>query len=279
MKRATRFHRRGLHESASRHYDEAVDMTEAFPPSDPRRTDARSQRAELRLLLGDYAGAEADYREIVAVERRGPSGPSPELANALNNLSVFYIDVDRASDAQGLLVEALEIRTALYGAESPLVAVLAQNLGDAKRRTRNYRPAEALFIRALQIYAKSGEKFMRETSIAQNNLAKVYRETHRPEQAEKNHVEAIRLSVRAGGDLNPDIGVFSRDLANLYTQQSRFDEAEGLYKGSIAILRDSLGEKSYQLSKTYRDYSAMLGAVGRRRDSASYSALADATGY
>ena len=62
-------------------------------------------------------------------------------------------------------------------------------------------------------------------------------------------------------------------------QEGRIDEAEGLYKGSIAILRNALGEKSYQLSKTYRDYSAMLQSVGRRRDAAYYTRRADETGY
>ena len=279
MKRAGRFHKRGLHESAARHYDEAVRTTEGFAPSDRRRVQSRAQRAELRLAMGDYAGAEADYKEIVTVERLRARGPSKDLANALNNLSVFYIDLERIPEADTLLAEALEIRRVIYGEDHPFVAVLMQNLADAQRRARNYSTAEALFVRALQIYVRSGEQFYREASIAQNGLAKVYRETRRAEDAEKNHLGAIRLSVKAGGELNPDVGVFSRDLANLYTQEARYDEAEGLYKGSIAILRDVLGEKSYQLSKSYRDYAAMLRTVGRRRESASYQRLADATGY
>ncbi len=253
--------------------------SEGFSATDPRRVEALSQRAELHLSMGKYAAAEADYKEIVAVERRRARGPSDELGNALNNLSVFYIDLDRIAEAELLLNEALAIRISIHGESHPFVAVLIQNLADAQRRARNYPTAESLSIRALQIYVKSGKQFYREASIAQNNLAKVYRETHRPQESEKNHLDAIRLSAKVGGELNPDIGVFSRDLANLYTQEARFDEAEGLYKGSIAILRDSLGEKSYQLSKSYRDYSAMLDGAGRRRESAAYKALADATGY
>jgi hypothetical protein len=73
--------------------------------------------------------------------------------------------------------------------------------------------------------------------------------------------------------------VFSRDLAALYTDQRRFSEAENLYRGSISILRDRLGNSSYQLSKSYRAYSAMLRDAGREREAAQYRERADATGY
>ena len=52
-----------------------------------------------------------------------------------------------------------------------------------------------------------------------------------------------------------------------------------LYALSISILREGLGESSYQLSKTYRSYSAMLNAAGRRQEATHYDGLADATGY
>jgi tetratricopeptide (TPR) repeat protein len=280
MKRAERFHRRNLIPSANRHYAEAIRSAQAFPPDDPRRSRALTQRAELRLAIGDYEGAEADYRAIIQVERlRARTRASLALSNGLNNLAVFLIDLDRIPEAEPLLTEALSNRIEIYGEDHPTVAVLLQTLADSQRRVRNYPAAEQLFVRALSIYAHSGKEFFRQAAIAQNGLARVFADTHRPDEAEKNHISAIRLSIKAGGEHNPDIGVFSRDLANLYTQEGRTEEAEGLYKGSIAILRDKLGEQSYQLSKTYRDYSKMLASVGRRREAAYFTARADATGF
>jgi tetratricopeptide (TPR) repeat protein len=280
MKRAARFHRRNLIPTASRHYAEAIRSAQAFPPGDPRRSRAHMQRAELRLSIGDYSGAEADYRDSIEVERlRARTRASRDLSNALNNLAVFLIDLERIPEAVPLLEEALRNRIEIFGEEHPAVAALLQNLADAQRRVGNYPSAERLFIRALAIYVHSGAEFLRQASIAQNGLARVFAEAHRPDKSEQNHMSAIRLSIKAGGENNPDIGVFSRDLANLYTQEGRTDEAEGLYKGSIAIFRNKLGEQSYQLSKTYRDYSKMLAAVGRRREAAYFSARADATGF
>jgi len=280
MGRAERFHRRNLIPTASRHYEAAIRSAQAFPPGDPRRSRAHAQRAELRLSIGDYAGAESDYRAIIENERqRARSRASLDLSNALNNLAVFLIDTQRVPEAVPLLQEAILIRVAIYGENHPAVAVLVQNLADTQRRTGNYEKAEELFVRALSIYVQSGTGYYRQAAIAQNGLALVFGATDRPDQAEQNHMEAIRLSSKAGGEFNPDIGVFSRDLANLYTQLGRTEEAEGLYKGSMAILRDQLGEQSYQLSKTYRDYSKMLASVGRRREAAQYQALAAATGY
>ena len=279
MARATRSHRQGRFESASQFYDSALATSQAFPPGDSRTRQTLSQRAEFRLSQGQYEGAERDYRAIIAAERSiSPSGGA-QLANALNNLAVFYLDLDRISEAETLLVEAIEIRTALYGSDHPYVAVLLQNLGDAERRAENYPVSEQLLLRALSIYARSGRDFWREASIAQNNLALLQGETGREHESETNHLDAIRLSIKASGARNSDVGVFTRDLATLYTDRGRLEEADELYRNSISILRAELGEASHQLSKTYRAYSEMLSAAGRSQEAAEYRERADATGF
>ncbi len=278
MARAARFQRRGIYPSAERFYTQAFEISQSFRPGDPRVIDTLSQRAEVRLARGQYAEAERDFRAIIERER-STRGRGAELANALNNLAVFYVDLDRIPEAEALLTEALEIRIAIYGGRHPFVAVLLQNLADAERRVENYENAEQLFVRALSIYALSGEKFYREASIAQNNLARVYGATQREEESERHHLDAIRLSIKARGERNSDVGVFTRNLAMLYTRQRRYDEAEGLYQGSISILRETLGNANYQLSKTYRAYSQMLLAAGRVSEAREYERRADATGY
>jgi hypothetical protein len=85
--------------------------------------------------------------------------------------------------------------------------------------------------------------------------------------------------MKVGGERNTDVGVFVRDLATLYTNQGRLGEADDLYRRSISILREGLGEVSHQLSKTYRAYSAMLSAAGRSREAAEYRRRADASGF
>jgi tetratricopeptide (TPR) repeat protein len=279
MNRAERFHRQGLYAAAEHQYGLALETSRSFGSGDPRIAKTHAQRAELRLSQGHYPGAEDDYKAVLAAERSRPRDRGAALANALNNLAVFYSDLDRISEAEALLSEAIEIRSEIYGSDHPFVAVLLQNLGDAERRAENYPTAEALLVRALSIYAVAGSAFYREASIAQNTLARVYRATHREQESEQNHLDAIRLSIKAGGERNTDIGVFSRDLAALYTQERRFYEAESLYRGSISILRDRLGSSSYQLSKSYRAYSEMLRATGREREAEQYRERADATGY
>jgi tetratricopeptide (TPR) repeat protein len=279
MARAKRFHRQGLYPSAEHQYGLALETSRSFGSGDPRIVETLTRRVELRLSRGHYRGAEDDYQAILAAERVNSRDRGEALANALNNLAVFYIDLDRIAEAEELLTEAVEIRTAIYGGGHPFVAVLLQNLGDAERRAENYATAEALLVRALSSYQAAGKVFDREASIAQNTLARVYRATDRDQESEQNHLDAIRLSIAVGGERNTDVGVFMRDLAALYTKQRRFSEAENLYRGSIEILRERLGDSSHQLSKSYRAYSAMLRAAGRGQEAARYRERADATGY
>jgi tetratricopeptide (TPR) repeat protein len=276
---ATRSHRQGRVESASEWYERALATSRAFPPGDPRTLQTLAQRAELRLSQGQYAAAERDYREIIDAERSRFPQDGVRLANALNNLAVFYLDLDRIHEAETLLVEAIEIRTAIYGGDHPYVAVLLQNLGDAERRAGNDPVAEGLLLRSLSIYARSGREFWREAAVAQNNLALLQASTGRVRESEQTHLKAIRLSIKAAGEHNTDVGVFSRDLATLYTGEGRFAEAEERFRESIAILREGLGESSYQLSKTYRAYSEMLTAAGRSEEAAEYRRRADAMGF
>jgi tetratricopeptide (TPR) repeat protein len=279
MAQATRSHRQGRIESASELYEKALATSQAFPPGDPRTLQTLSQRAELRLSQGLYEAAEQDYQEVIAAERSNSPMDGDRLANALNNLAVFYLDLDRIPEAEALLAEAVDIRVAIYGGDHPYVAALLQNLGDAERRAGNYPVAEDLLIQSLTIYSSAGRDYWRNASIAQNNLALLQAATGRMQDAERNHLYAIRLSIKVVGERNTDIGVFTRDLATLYTHQGRFGEAENLYRESISILREGLGEASHQLSKTYRAYSEMLSAAGRSEEAAEYLRRADETGF
>jgi len=279
MEHAARSHRQGRLESASDWYDRALATSRAFPAGDSRTLETLEQRAELRLLQGRYEAAERDYRAVIEAARANARDDPAAFANALNNLAVFDLDLERIVEAETLLVEALEIRTALYGADHPYVAVLLQNLGDAERRAGDPAVSEQLLLRALAIYARSGSDFWREASIAQNNLALLYAATGRERESEAIHLDAIRLSTQALGERNTDVGVFDRDLATLYTHQGRYAEADALYRASLSILHDGLGGSSHQLSKTYRAYSEMLSAAGRGPEAVEYRRRADATGY
>ena len=94
LKRAERFHSKGFYPSAERHYNDAIETARAFGPRDRRMIETLAKRVELRLARGRYADAEEDFLEIVAIERRADAS-SPNVANALNDLAVFYSDLQR----------------------------------------------------------------------------------------------------------------------------------------------------------------------------------------
>ncbi|HXV36714.1 MAG TPA: tetratricopeptide repeat protein [Myxococcota bacterium] len=277
--RATRLHRQRRFDAAADAYARALTAARAFERGDARTAQTHAQRAELQLSLGEYVAAERDYRAAIGELRAARGADGAALADALNSLAVFCIDLERISEAEALLVEAIEIRSRLYGADHAYVAVLLQNLGDAERRAANFTAAEPLLRRALAIHARSGREFAREAAIAQNNLALLLAATGREHDAEIGHFDAIRLASRLDGHSSTDVGVFARDLAALYTRQGRFAEADSLYRDSIAIFRSELGEASHQLAKSYRAYGSMLRAAGRGAEAIEYERRADATGF
>ena len=108
MARATRSHRQGRFESASLLYASALATSQAFPPGDSRTLQTLSQRAELHLSRGQYEAAERDYRAIIAAERSNSPENAEPLANALNNLAVFYLDLGRIPDEPNLIPQPLD---------------------------------------------------------------------------------------------------------------------------------------------------------------------------
>src|ERR1700693_6265936 len=105
---------------------------------------------------GEYALAEASYKEAIEIQQKTLGADDPGVAISLNNLAVFYQDQSKYPEAEQAYQQALavlekdSIQADSIGTKLNNLAALYHNEGmDAK--------AEPLYKRALGIWESLGE--------------------------------------------------------------------------------------------------------------------------
>ena len=101
----------GQHEAAGRLLDEAESLLRASGASNDLAMVLNSRGELLRSVYGDYAGAEAHYREALALLRA--DGLAHWVATLLSNLAATVLRRGGTTEALRLLRESLELRLAL----------------------------------------------------------------------------------------------------------------------------------------------------------------------
>jgi serine/threonine-protein kinase len=122
-------------------------------PLDIEFAQALNNLAVAKKHNGDRAGAEALFREGVALRRRIYEGrPHDRLAIPLESLGIFLTEDERFDEAQTLLNEALGIYRATLGADSARVASALESLGDLEYHRRHFDVAEKDLRESVAIY-------------------------------------------------------------------------------------------------------------------------------
>ncbi|WP_374669937.1 tetratricopeptide repeat protein, partial [Ramlibacter sp.] len=159
-------------------------------------------RAALMGAAGDHAGAEAAYRQGLALQ--------PDHVGALNNLGLLLAH-------RGALAEAGAVYRRGLAAE-PAQETLLLNLGTLLGDLRRTDEAEALLRRAAQARPTHAKPL--------NNLGRLLARTGRMDEAEAAYREAIALDAAHQSAARTN-------LAILLARSGRFDEAEALAREAV----------------------------------------------
>ncbi len=183
------------------HYAEAVEvlrqalrLSEAFDPSDPRKVSAFTALASAVQSTGQLMEAERLFLEALEACERLPDPAAMCLSPVLGELASVYIEKRQYAKAEPLLRRAV----AVLGAEGdPLVAArLHMHLAALRYADRRYDEAEALYRRSLRLAGQAGEPQSQFESIILMNLGVIRLVTGRPG-------EALPFLERAVAELTP----------------------------------------------------------------------------
>ncbi|MDB9521957.1 tetratricopeptide repeat protein [Dolichospermum circinale CS-1225] len=126
------------------------------------------------------------------------------LANSLNNLASLYDNQGKYSEAEPLLLDALEMRKRLFTNDHPDVASSLNNLAILYKNQGKYSKAEFLYLEALEMRRRlfTGDHPAVATSL--NNLAVLYKNQGKYSEAEFLYLEALAMFERVLGTNHPN---------------------------------------------------------------------------
>ena len=140
------------------------------------------------LDMGKYSFASLFYNRALEIETELLDQNSLDLAQTILKTAEVY-KLQRDYRSAGILYErALSIREKRLGNNHPSVAAVARDVGHMAQVTRpnsaaelseNYKKAEALYKRALEIYQTVGSRFTLDEILTLDRLTMLFRWQHR----------------------------------------------------------------------------------------------------
>jgi len=137
---------------------------------------------------------------------------------------------------------------------------LLNNVGVYFSNRGQYREAEPLFQRALEIRERVLGPQHPDMANSLNNLANLYSDQGKYEQAEPLYQRALAIMERMQGPEHPDTTQSLNNLAIHYRHQGKYEQAEPLYQRALAIRECVLGpqhpktaQSLNNLAELYRD--------------------------
>jgi tetratricopeptide (TPR) repeat protein len=151
------------------------------------------------------------------------------LATSLNNLAVLYDNQGKYSEAEPLLLDALEMRKQLFTGDHPDVASSLNNLALLYHSQGRYSEAEPLYLDALKMRRRLFTNDHPDVASSLNNLALLYHNQGKYSEAELLYLDALEMRRRLFPGDHPDVATSLNNLALLYDSQGKYSEAEPLY--------------------------------------------------
>ncbi|HTS35820.1 MAG TPA: tetratricopeptide repeat protein [Candidatus Solibacter sp.] len=204
-------------------------MTSMFKLSDPREN--RGNTVTAREILDR---ASQGIRTGLANDPEVQSRMMQVMGGVYDNLGLY-------PQAQSLLADAVKIRRAVLGPESPDTLSSMESLARVLREEGQYADAEKLQRETLAGRQKILGAEDPDTAIAMSQLAMILYDEGRSAEAEKIAQQGLDIHRRLVGPEDQNTLWAMVILASVYYDENRLPEAEKLYGEALQIRRRLLG--------------------------------------
>ncbi len=204
----------------------------------------------IRRIQGDYAHAQRDLQQALAISVAEFGGRSEETAEAQNNLAVLYKYWGRFPEGLKLYRQALKSMIAIHGEQSLPSATVYHNLGGILHARGDFAEAEKPARKAWEISRNLlGENDAR-TMLDATAYAGVLDGLKRYDESEPIYRRALARFERLYGPRHYEVAATLHNLAAVLVERGRHREAERFYRRALAIQRRLLGNDSPDVALT-----------------------------
>ncbi len=211
--------------------------------------------------LGRYPEAEREYRAALALRRSAPGGNDADLANSEAQLAEQLTFEDKLAEAETLQLDALSLRTRLFGPYSPVVGASLTDLAITLRHESKLPDAEAALRKGLDIDLKNNRAV--DAASDEHNLGVLLRFEKRPAEAEAMLRRALAGHLQAFGPENADTATSMNQLASALQDEGKLPEAEQYARRSLATLRRLEGDQHPDIAVGLNHVASVLRDEGK----------------
>jgi eukaryotic-like serine/threonine-protein kinase len=220
--------------------------------------------ASLHEGRGQWAQAEASYREALALIEGAAVVDELELATVLNDLGILHEDRRQAAEAAALHRRALEIRERLLGVEHPYVGSVLTNLGNDLYLLGERDEATRSYERALSIYERAYGPEHPLTTTVRGNLGALALAAGELERATAIFEQMARLRVQQYGPSHPEVASVYNNLAAAEQRRGRLEPAREHLQRALEIWTQTLGPDHPQVGMAHGNLGLVERGLGHR---------------
>jgi CHAT domain-containing protein/tetratricopeptide (TPR) repeat protein len=211
---------------------------------------------------GDYRRAAALSQRVLDLARAEGEG-SQAFASALHSHGVNIAELGQLREAERLLLQAVALRTTLYGANDSLTVWSMDRLAYVLAESGKFAEAETLMLQVVaHTRAARGDKHP-ELLTKLNALAYVVEEQGRYSEAEKHYRAILDARREVLGEKHARTIISYHRLAMNLMNQGRYTEADPLLRREVELTRETAGAMHRDTTVAIDNLARNLRALGR----------------
>ncbi|MGC3958497.1 MAG: tetratricopeptide repeat protein [Verrucomicrobiota bacterium] len=187
------------------------------------------------------------YRLALEKQRQLKGADSPEVANALLNLSGVLAEPEASAELDR---EAIAICEKRFGVGSARVAAAQNSLAFHLSAQGKLAEAEALHRKALAAQRSLFGSEHGDVAQSIGNLANNLRQQGKYSESEALHQELLDLNRKLYGAQSPMVAMASGNLGLVLQKEGKFAEAEAVHREGLQIMRTHFDEWHLNVSIT-----------------------------
>ncbi|HNB22159.1 MAG TPA: tetratricopeptide repeat protein [Candidatus Melainabacteria bacterium] len=251
---------RGNYEVSLKDFKQALDLSEKFPETDPRRGKTLNNLATVYDYLGKYSEACTSAELSVKYGEKILPPEDPTLMRRLDFLATLYLKTNKFEKSQEASERYLKFVEKTKGKDDKECARVLDNIVVSLHALKKSGEAEPYAKRALTIWERTTNEESKSVAKELSVIAGLQLDQKKYAEAEASSRRALSLFEKHYGKKDQNTAVAQASLAEILAKQgdpAKKSEADALFKQSIATLKRGKSEQSLKVTesvtKVYKD--------------------------
>jgi len=185
--------------------------------------------------------AEAQYHKVLSILEQDPEDLAEDISATLGGLADLYLQQARFTEAEPLLLRAIEIDKEINGADTLEEANHLAKLGFVLVRTKRFGEAEQALRRSLAITEDRLGAEHPFTARSTNGLAYFFYSQKQYDEASSLMRRALHIYQATYGPEHPNTLTAEQNLGAVLIRLGKFEQAEKLIEHSLESSEKALG--------------------------------------